>query len=464
MDSLPTPAHNSPERDLISESGSGSRVSAAPSDGVRGPAMATPTTNTPATSAGAAGGNVINAVSGLPRLRAGELQNQVLAVLASRTGVALDVGDIAGVLVGRSSGAIGQACDRLVGRGHAELLPSSPKQYRITPAGLREHRANPTLIPPAPQGSTARPASAARPAAPAPRPAAATSPTQPVAATARPTMPAAPARKKPTTGPVRRPNGQLYYPRLLAKRPDVDVLRDLREADVPVLLYGPPGTGKTSLIEAAFGTDLYTVPGDGDTTVGDIVGDYVPTDSGGYEFVPGPLPRAMESGGVLFIDDATLIQPKVLAVVYPAMDGRRQIILKAAAGRVVTAAPGFYVVAGHNPGVHGAVLTEALSSRFSTQVKVSSDYDLAAALGVDLRMVRAARNLATQHDSGEIGWAPQLRELLAFKRITDVLGIDTAIANLIGLAPVEDREVVHKAVCKTFARAKIQPLALGNQL
>ncbi len=44
MDSLPTPAHNSPECDLISESGSGSRVSAAPSDGVRGPAMATPTT------------------------------------------------------------------------------------------------------------------------------------------------------------------------------------------------------------------------------------------------------------------------------------------------------------------------------------------------------------------------------------------------------------------------------------
>ncbi|WP_233606644.1 AAA family ATPase [Micromonospora sp. Llam0] len=422
--------------------------------------MTTPTAGTPATPAGAAG---INAVSGLPRLRAGELQNQVLAVLAS-AGVALDVGDIAGVLAGRSSGAIGQACDRLVARGHAELLPSSPKQYRITSAGLTEHRANPTPIPPGPQSTTARPASPALPAAPAPRPAASTHPTQPAAATPRPATPAAPAPKKPTTGPVRRPNGQLYYPRLLAKRPDVDVLRDLRDADVPVLLYGPPGTGKTSLIEAAFGTDLYTVPGDGDTTVGDIVGDYVPTDSGGYEFVPGPLPRAMEAGGVLFIDDATLIQPKVLAVVYPAMDGRRQIILKAAAGRVVTAAPGFYVVAGHNPGVHGAVLTEALSSRFSTQVKVSSDYDLAAALGVDSRMVRAARNLATQYDSGEIGWAPQLRELLAFKRITDVLGVDTAMANLIGLAPVEDREVVHKTVCQAFGLAKILPLALGNQL
>ncbi|MFD1323254.1 AAA family ATPase [Micromonospora sonneratiae] len=422
--------------------------------------MTTPPAGTPATPNGAAGGSGINAVSGLPRLRAGELQNQVLAVLAL-TGVAMDVSDIAGILVGRSSGAIGQACDRIAERGHAELLPGSPKQYRITSAGLAEHRAHPTPIPPALQSAAGRPVPAARPAAPAPRPASSNSP---AASTLPPAKSTTRAPKKPTTGPVRRPNGQLYHPRLLAKRPDVDVLRDLRAADVPVLLYGPPGTGKTSLIEAAFGTDLYTVPGDGDTTVGDIVGDYVPTDSGGYEFVPGPLPRAMEAGGVLFIDDATLIQPKVLAVVYPAMDGRRQIILKAAAGRVVTASPGFYIVAGHNPGVHGAVLTEALSSRFSTQVKVSSDYNLAAALGVESRMVRAARNLATQYDSGEIGWAPQLRELLAFKRITDVLGVDTAIANLIGLAPVEDREVVHKAVCQAFGLAKILPLALGNQL
>jgi MoxR-like ATPase len=267
-----------------------------------------------------------------------------------------------------------------------------------------------------------------------------------------------------TTGPVRRPNGQLYHPRRLAKRTDVDVLRDLRTAEVPVLLYGPPGTGKTSLIEAAFGDDLYTVPGDGDTTVGDIIGDYVPTEGGGYDFVPGPLPRAMDAGGVLFIDDATLIAPKVLAVVYPAMDGRRQIILKAHGGKMVTAAPGFYVVAGHNPGVHGAVLTEALSSRFSAQIKVSTDYDLAAALGVDAKMVRAARNLATRYDSGDIGWAPQLRELLAFKKITDVLGIDTAVANLVGVAPPEDRDAVVKAIRQTFAAGAIEPLALGKQL
>jgi nitric oxide reductase NorQ protein len=80
----------------------------------------------------------------------------------------------------------------------------------------------------------------------------------------------------------------------------------------------------------------------------------------------------MEFGGVLFVDDATLISPKVLAALYPAMDGRRQITVKANAGRVVIAAPGFYVVAGHNPGVHGAVLTDALASRFAAHVSIST--------------------------------------------------------------------------------------------
>ena len=56
----------------------------------------------------------------------------------------------------------------------------------------------------------------------------------------------------------------------------------------------------------------------------------------------------MVAGRCLFIDDATLISPKVLAVVYPALDGRRQIAVKAHKGEIITAASGFYVIAGHN--------------------------------------------------------------------------------------------------------------------
>src|SRR3954469_6741037 len=116
----------------------------------------------------------------------------------------------------------------------------------------------------------------------------------------------------------------------------------------------------------------------------------------------------MREGRPLFIDDATLISPKVLAVVYPAMDGRRQITVKAHTGETITAADGFYVIAGHNPGVHGAVLTEARAPRFAAQIRVSPDYDLARTLKIDPRAVKVARNLASRVEADTIGWAPQL--------------------------------------------------------
>lgn len=67
--------------------------------------------------------------------------------------------------------------------------------------------------------------------------------------------------------------------------------------------------------------------------------------------------------------------------------------------------------------MHGALLTEVLSSRFSAQIQVSTDHDLACALSIDPRAVRAAQNLATHQANGEIGWAPQLPELIAYQRI-----------------------------------------------
>uniref|UniRef100_UPI002458BADE AAA family ATPase n=2 Tax=Nocardia wallacei TaxID=480035 RepID=UPI002458BADE len=283
------------------------------------------------------------------RLGNGELRRMVARVLADNSGTDYSPRDIA-KLTGRSSGAIGNALKKLIDAGQAEQTSVKPLRYRANAA----------------TAAAAAGAPAPAPAAPAPKPAVRT----------RKATASTPAPPPPVAGrTVTRPNGQDYHLRQLAGRADVDVLRTMRAAEVPVLLYGPPGTGKTSLIEAAYG-DLFTVQGDSDTTVGDFVGEYTQTPDGRFEFVHGPLVRAMRAGAVLFIDDATLIPPSVLAVVYPAMDGRREVIIKANGGEVVTAAPGFFVVAGHNPGVHGAILSDALASRFAFQVEVTSDYDL----------------------------------------------------------------------------------------
>ncbi|MBW4717362.1 AAA family ATPase [Saccharothrix obliqua] len=383
--------------------------------------MSTPTTATPAGTR--------------KRLGSGELRALVAKVLADNAGTDLTPRTIAHTL-NRSSGAVGNACKVLAHRGEAEVATPSPLAYRAT----------------ATTASAA--ASATTPGAPrTPRPR--TPPASPPNGT-----PAGSARV--VTGPVKRPNGVDYHPRMLAGMPDVTALRRFRDAGVAALLYGPPGTGKTSVVEAAF-PDLVTVQGDGDTAVADFVGEYTQTDDGRYVFVHGPLVRAMREGVPLFIDDATLIAPTVLAVVYPAMDGRRRIVIKANGGEVVDAAPGFYVVAGHNPGAHGAILTDALSSRFSAQIQVVTDYDLATQLKIDKRAVKVARNLATRQAKGEIGWAPQLRELIAFQKIAGVVGAEAAAGNLVGIAPEEDREIVAATVQAVFGTA-VAPLALGARI
>jgi len=388
------------------------------------------------------------------RLGNGQLRRQVAEWLAARPGPHT-VGEIAKDL-GRSAGAVGNALTTLAGRAEASRLAGKPMRYEANAATAAAAAAITPKAPPPPKPAPAAPKPAASPTPPAaPKPAA------PPASPAPPAAPKAPAPPaKP--GPVTRPGGQVYRPRVLAGMADVEALRTLRAEGVPSLLAGPPGTGKTSLVEAAF-PDLITVAGDGDTTVGDFVGEYTQKPDGTYEFIYGPLIRAMKEGRVLFIDDATLISPAVLAVCYPAMDGRREVTVKAHKGETITAADGFYVVAGHNPGVHGAVLTEALSSRFTFQFEVATDYDLARSLGIDSRAITAARNLATRQASGETGWAPQLRELLAFAKITKIFGLDTALANLAGVAPAEDRDVVADTLAKTFGKT-VTPLKLGRQI
>ncbi|MGW5053964.1 AAA family ATPase [Actinokineospora sp. NPDC004072] len=379
------------------------------------------------------------------RLRNGELRAMVAKVLADNPGTALSPRTIAQTLT-RSSGAVGNACKALAGRGEAEVVSTTPLTYRAT--STTASAAAPAITP-APTRPPRPPR--AKPCAPAPAVAAPATGGTTTAGSAR-----------AVTGPVQRPNGLTYHPRMLAGMPDVTALQRFRDAGVAALLYGPPGTGKTSVVEAAF-PDLVTVQGDGDTTVADFVGEYTQTADGRFVFVHGPLVRAMREGVPLFIDDATLIAPTVLAVVYPAMDGRRQIVVKANGGEVVDAAPGFYVVAGHNPGVHGAILTDALASRFSAHIHVITDYDLAAQLKIDKRAVKIARNLATRQAKGEIGWAPQLRELIAFQRIAGVVGAEAAAGNLVGIAPEEDRDVVAATVKAVFG-VTVTPLALGPRI
>ena len=251
-----------------------------------------------------------------------------------------------------------------------------------------------------------------------------------------------------------RPNGEDYHSRKWGDHDDVMVLRKAREGSQYVLLYGAPGCGKTALIEAAFhdqAAGIHTVLGSGDTEVSDLVGGYVQTPSGGFIWEDGPLLKAAITGGALLIDEIGLVDPKVMSIVYGFMDGRREYTVTANPERgTVKAAPGFYVVAATNPNAPGVRLSEALLSRFAIHAEMTTDWNLARKLGAPVACVTAAQNLAKKQASNEVSWAPQMRELLAFRDIDKAFGTRFAIQNLLAASPELDRPVVADVFTRVF--------------
>lgn len=257
--------------------------------------------------------------------------------------------------------------------------------------------------------------------------------------------------------PLVRPNGELYYPRRMriggTGAPDMydtQVLRDAYAARIPTLYYGPPGTGKTALCEAAL-PGLVTISGTADTETADFVGSYVQLPDGSFLWVDGPLIQAMERGVPLFIDEIALIDSRVLALVYSVMDGRREVHITANPMRgTVVAKDGFYVIGACNPNVPGAVMSDALLSRFSLQIEVTTDYDMLKTLGVDREIIAVAKNLAKIHEHGGIMKAPETRELLAYMKVKRALGQPVALANMVAAALESDRPEYIKALSAKF--------------
>lgn len=255
-----------------------------------------------------------------------------------------------------------------------------------------------------------------------------------------------------------RPNGEKYVVRKLGIHDDVMVLRRMRQRNINMLLYGLPGTGKTAVIEAAFcaGEDagtVYTIQGTGDTITDDFVGGYWQDAEGHYHWEHGPMVKAMIEGRPFFVDDASLVDPKVMALPYGVMDGRNELrITQNPALGVIKAEPGFYVVGACNPDAPGGQMSEALLSRFSVQAEVTTDMGLARDLGVNSTLITSVNNMRRKAADNHLSWVPQMREMLDFKKVSEELGIEFALRNLVATAPEQDRKVVGSIISRQFAK------------
>jgi nitric oxide reductase NorQ protein len=254
-------------------------------------------------------------------------------------------------------------------------------------------------------------------------------------------------------------DGRAYLVRRIAGMDDVDFLCRAIEASFNVCLYGPPGTGKTTLVEAALGEGrVITQEFSEGTQVEDITGSFFPAPEKGWEWGDGSLTRALREGKLWFGDDITQGDARVQSRVFPALDSRRQLTLNECGGEVVRARRGFGAAIAYNPNLPGTTFSEALASRCAIHVYVGFDAATARRLGVPVDAVNAAEKLNREFEAadplagvapaeaGPATWAPQLRELLAFKAVAEVFDPLTAARNLLGLCPEESRGAMSEAL------------------
>lgn len=165
--------------------------------------------------------------------------------------------------------------------------------------------------------------------------------------------------------------------RIVGRSLELQLLVSALKANRPVLLVGAPGTSKTTLlrnlvdeVNAQTGSTMgiFSVTGDEQLTAHALVGTFDPSMvlKAGYHpdhFVFGPLARAMQSGGILYIEELNRAPASSLNVLLTTLsDGYVDV---PHFGRI-TAAPGFSVVGSSNPldDVGTERLSRAILDRF----------------------------------------------------------------------------------------------------
>jgi nitric oxide reductase NorQ protein len=238
-----------------------------------------------------------------------------------------------------------------------------------------------------------------------------------------------------------------YIGRAIAGRDYVDVFEYARAGHINVLIEGPTGSGKTSAVLAYAAkrqVPFYAVSSSVGLEPSQLFGKYVPNaDTGGFEWVDGPVTTVVRNGGVLLLNEMNFIPERIATVLFSLLDRRREITLLDHKGEVVKAHSDLIVFGDLNPDYEGTrPLNKAFRNRFGIQL--TWDYDES----VERSLVRsdALRNLAGRIRQsvadGTFETPCSTNALIEFETARKGLGYEFAVYNFVQHYASHEREAV----------------------
>jgi len=226
----------------------------------------------------------------------------------------------------------------------------------------------------------------------------------------------------------------------------MDMLMTAYKAKLFVLIIGPKGTGKTTLVRAfakKLGKPLYSINFSLRTRESHLVGSLL-MENGSTKFALGVIPKSMQEGAILYLDELNAAEADVLLRLDEALDDRRQLVIKEAGEpMVVKAHPDWFVIATINPLSHTGTkeLPPQILSRFP--IRIYMDYPppdvvlkilemhVGSLTDEQKEVLRKVVKLETEIRriavAETLPYTPSLRETIAFAKLLKA-GVDVKLA------------------------------------
>lgn len=186
-----------------------------------------------------------------------------------------------------------------------------------------------------------------------------------------------------------------------------------------ILLYGIPGTGKTyqaTKVNVPTDKEVYSTTLTIDSTASEMIGHYIPNDTGTFDWNDGVAIKAWREGTRLVINEIDHAGPDVSSVLHAILDDAdiARLTLPNKKKETVTPSKGFSVIATMNGTPD--MLPEALADRFGVKININSVHPDAIK-----SLPERYRSVYSERDENDI--PPSIRSWKEFSKLVDA-GVD----------------------------------------